>query len=472
VDGADEALPQILAQLSMLSFEKLTIRRGTLLVEAQDRNSEILSDLSLEVVASSKGAYSAKGSASYRGTTVSFDGTWTMPAERTWPLRIPVKASIKAAYLGANIDGGLIVSGGLRLQGAADVSARKLREVARWFGVVGSPSIDLNDFRLKGTLDWSGGTLAFSRASMVMDGSESTGALAIGTFGPRPSIDGTLAFQHLDLSRFSGWAPSLASLWPLGFSAPEEEEASLLTKFDADLRMSAAKVTVPHLQTGAGAATIAVKKGQLQAEIAELEVEGGSFGGVIGADMSGPLPRYMLRGRLENVDAGRSLAGLLHRNPLQGRSTISLDVTGSGSDVADVLRTLSGKASITLNEGGRLGLDLRALLYAAQRADVVGWAAAGKGQTALEQLDARVNVAGGIATAEMLAAKSAGLVVSGSGSVDIANRLLDVTLEFSNAAPVDRTVQGNRLLLTGDWTSPSIRVDKLPRRAAAPSTAR
>ena len=469
ISAVEEDLPLILAQLSLLDFQSLQIRRGTITIANQSGGTETFSDVTAEITSNRKGGYAAKGSATYRGSSVTYDTSWTVPAERKAPLRVPVKAALKSAILNANIDGRLTVSDDLRLQGLADLTAGKLRHVARWFGIPVSNGSELQDVRVKGTLDWGAGVLTFSRASVAMDGNEGTGALALDTTKTMPSFDGTLAFETLDLSRYLARGPNLASLWPMGFGLGDDDAAPpALTRIDADMRLSATKIVVPHLQTGRGAATVSLVGGKLQADIAELELEGGSFDGQIAADMATPVPHYKLTGKLENVDPGRSLAGLLHRNPLQGRANISLDLAGSGHDMKGVLNTLSGKAGLALSDaGGRLGLDLRALMYATQRSSTKGWASAGKGQTALEALDLRMRVVDGVVIAEHMLAKSAGLTIAGNGRVNVAQQLLDVALQFNNA---ERAPAGSEtLLVSGTWAEPEFRAESTPpKRAAAP----
>lgn len=157
---------------------------------------------------------------------------------------------------------------------------------------------------------------------------------------------------------------------------------------------------------------------------------------------------------------------MLHRNPLQGRANITLSLTGTGHDTGDLLNTLSGKVGLTLSESGRLGLDLRALLYAAQRANVKGWAAAGKGQTALESLDARLQIENGVILSEQLHAKSASLSIAGSGRLSLVSKALDAALLLTNAS--GEKASGDTLLFTGSCLEPTIRVEQVPRRTANP----
>jgi AsmA protein len=459
-----EFLPAIVDQLAALAFDKLIVRKGTVVVASNDARNSTFSDVTAEITSNRKGTYAAKGSASFRGSVINYEASWSLPAPgRKLSLRVPLKLTVTSPALEASVDGKLAVTDGLRLYGSADVSVRRLRELAKWFGIDDASVLDLQDLRIKSSLDWGAGTLTFSRATVSVDGNEGAGALALATSSPVPAIDATLAFQKLDLTRYS----PVASLWPAVWSAAGESGASL-TSLDVDLRMSAAKVMLPYVQTGRGAVTIALKNGRLLADVAELELEGGSFSGQMNADFTGSVPRYSVRGKLENVDAGRCVSELLHRNPLQGRANILLDLVGSGGAAADVLSSLSGKVNFNLNEGGRLGLDLRALRYAVQRGVAKGWSAAGKGQTALEQLDARLSLHTGVVFAEQLQAKGGGLTINGSGSINMPQRLLDVTLQFGNAGGERPGIGGDAVVLSGPWNDPVISADRLPSHASAP----
>jgi hypothetical protein len=466
INVVEEMLPLVLGQLSSWNFQSLQIRRGEVSIIDRAGRTETLSDVAAMITNSRKGSYTAKGTASYRGSSVAFDSSWSLPADRKAPLRVPVKIAVKCAILNASIDGRLDVSNDLRLQGSIDLSASKLRHVARWFAIPISGGGEFQDVRVKGALDWGDGILTFSRATIAVDGNEGTGAIALDTSKAIPSFDGTLAFDTLDLSRYLARGPSLASFWPLGFGGEDETAPSMLTGIDADMRFSAAKISVPYLQTGRGAATIALTNGKLQASIAELELEGGSFGGQITVGANGAGRHYKVNGKLENVDAGRALSELLHRNPLQGRANVTLELAGSGNSLKAVLASLSGKAGFALSDAGRLGLDLRALLYAGQRSPARGWASAGKGQTPLDQLDLRASIVDGVVVTDRLHAKSSGSIISGNARVNVAEQLLDVTLQFNN--PERAASGGEALMVSGTWADPEFRVETAPKRAAAP----
>ena len=107
----------------------------------------------------------------------------------------------------------------------------------------------------------------------------------------------------------------------------------IIRHVDADLRISAPKVALKGYGLGRGAATITVRSGKLLADIAELELllrQGR-------ARRSPPIaneivPRYTLRGKVENFEAGPAGAALFGAAVLTGRSTLALDIDGCRAD--------------------------------------------------------------------------------------------------------------------------------------------
>src|SRR5262249_61270844 len=77
------------------------------------------------------------------------------------------------------------------------------------------------------------------------------------------------------------------SAWDLSFPT--------IRQLDADLRLSAAKVTVHGYAFGRAAATIAVHDGKLLADIAELELPAGTASARVTADVHALGPRHRLR---------------------------------------------------------------------------------------------------------------------------------------------------------------------------------
>ena len=141
-----------------------------------------------------------------------------------------------------------------------------------------------------------------------------------------------------------------------------------------------------------------------------------------------------------------------------------------------------------LIEPGRLGIDLKALAYAAKSANRVGWLAAGKGGTAIDQLDLRYSISNGALAIDPFEARSSTMSFKGAGKVDMRSRLLDMTVTLGAAValpvpaspakpvqavqpttPPEPNANIDVLVIRGDWTDPAISMLGRPFTTSAPT---
>jgi hypothetical protein len=189
-------------------------------------------------------------------------------------------------------------------------------------------------------------------------------------------------------------------------------------------------------------------------------------------DVNGDVPKLGLKGKLSSVDPGRVFTSWIKRNPLQGRGELTVEGSGTGAALPAMISNFAGRGTFRLIEHGRLGLDLKALTYAAQNAKHVGWAAAGKGSTALEQLELRYSISNGALTLDHLHARSGTTALAGSGKVDVRDRILDVNITSGQVTPgvgsLPTTSAKTVLVLRGDWNDPAISIMGSPFTLTAP----
>ena len=464
--GIDTVAPLLVDQLTAMGFDSLTLRRGTLYVTAADGSWETISDIQAELTGRRKGQVSGRGSFTIRGQRLAFDATLAPGAERRNAPRWPMKLALKGDLLEASFDGHLDVAESLQLSGQAELSTPSVRRGVRWFGVLVPSSEGLNAASVKGQINWARHTLAFEDAKVVIDGNEASGALVLHVGGDRPLIDGALAFNALDLSPYVEAARSQSFLFDRQTASWSAFDLSfpLIRHFDADLRISAPKVAVKGYGLGSGAATITVRSGKLLADIAELELYSGKVGVQVTVNTNELVPRYTLRGKVENFEAGPAGTALFEATVLTGRSTLSLDLAAAGQTPAEIVRGLSGKVALTMAEGGRVGLDIKALRAAAKADGPPGWGLLAKGQTGLEQIDARAFVRDGVLITELVQARSGGAVgVTASGRVDLAERTLDLYLSVKPNVPADKPLKpadmagAEAVTVRGFWQAPFVR---------------
>lgn len=446
--SAEQALAEsapLISQLLAFGYDALTIRRGTVNIVSEGGVSETLSEVEAEVSGRRKGYFSIKGSFLFRGQRLKIDTAVTQPQEKKKTHLWQLRAALHSAFLDAKFDGQADVAQDIQLTGLADLTAPSLRRVARWMSVPLANAEGLNATSIKGQFTWARNVLALEQAKVSIDANEGTGTLSLNLNAERPSIDGTLAFNSFNL------APYVEGLRPqtFGFERPSTSWSNLDLSFplvryvDTDLRLSAPRVAYNGFEMGRTAATLSTRGGKLLIDIAEMELGSASVSLQLSTDTNEMVPRYVLRGKVQNFDAAQSAAALLSSSPWSGKGIISLDVAGSGQAPGEILRALSGKASIQMAQGMRLPIDLKALRSLVKQGPVAGWPALLKGYTQLDALDLRLLFERGVATFDTMQARSGSNAYALSGTVKLADAEMDLRVAARTGLPQDRPLRSS-----------------------------
>lgn len=462
----DPAAP-LIQQIAQLGYDLVTIRRGTLHIVAADGSVlETLTDIQAEVTGRRKGQIAGRGSFLVRGQRLAFDATVGQAADKRLPLRWPLKASLKGTLIDASFDGQIDVADDLQLSGSVEISTPSLRRVGRWFGLPLHTTEGFNAATVKGQLSWVRQQLAFEKAKVTVDGNEANGRLTLSLAGERPLIDATLDFTALNLTPYV----ESARLQFLGFDLPATSWSSfdlslpMIRYLDADLRISARKLALRGYAFGQAGATITAQAGKLQADLTELELNSGNATAQVTVIMSEAMPRYALRGKIENIDAGAVSALWLGGAGLSGRAILTTDLTTTGYSPTDLIKRLSGKASMTVADG-RLPVDLKALRAVAKANEVSAWGKLAKSQIGLDQVEGRALIIDGVAFGDLFQARSGSTALAASGRFGLTDGNMDLRLTMKPNVPTDRPLQaadmvgGEVISLRGPWHEPLVRLE-------------
>jgi len=463
----------LVAAFQKLQFDTLAVRDSSVRIKLSDGSILVLDELTTDVTAKPNGTVRAVGSFVFRGAKVAFDttlGTDLDPQSGSHP----ITASLTSPLLSASLDGDIMVGETPRLLSPqAELNIPNVRRAARWLGAGWPPGSGLRDFHAKGQLEWVNHTVALQKATVQMDGNEATGTLSVNFSGARPAVDGTLGLQALDLSKYvnasgSSEGASEKSLLSM-VSAASGLEFPLIQIVEADLRLSSGSVILPGVSIGRSAATISLKGGKMIADIAELEIDDGTKGGgQLRIDTNGPSPSYDIRGKLEALDLGRAGRAIFGHPTIQGRGDVIVEISASGDTGTTLLGSLDGKLSVTLVEGGQLGLDLDQLTAATNSPQPKSvWQAASSSTTAIDTLDARFAVAKGIIRTEVAEAVAGSRAMKAEGAIDLPSRRLDIELAIGDRAKADAAEPTNPgkidvIDMHGPWTDPSLRPAATP----------
>jgi len=461
-----EPVPPLIQQIGALGFDVVAIRRGTLHVVMGDGGVETLTDIQAEVKKNRRGQIASQGSFTVRGQRLAFDTTFGQP-DKTQPQRWPLQVSFKASLLQGTFNGHADLSEGLQLVGQTELAITSLRRVGRWFGLPLYVTEGFNATTVKGDLTWARRSLAFEKARIAVDGNEGNGRLALNLAGDRPLLEATLDFANLNLTPYLDAARTqlFGFELPVTWGASFDTSLPMIRYLDADMRISANRIALKDLGFGQGGATVTAQAGKLRADIAEVELpSGGSLSAQVTAIMTEAVPRYAVRAKVESLEMGPATARLLGSPALTGRAGLTFDLTSTGYTLTELTRRLSGKAALSMPEGGRLALDLRAVHQAA-KAGQRGWAALARSHTNVERLEARSLIIDGVAFAEDIQARAGDLALALAGRLGLVDGNMDARLVLKPGAPSDASQKpadagaSEVVTLRGPWPDPMLRAE-------------
>jgi AsmA protein len=465
-DG-QEPLPPLIQQMGALAFDLITIRRGTLHVTALDGSVETLTDLQAELKRTRRGQIACLGSFTVRGQRLAFDATFGQP-DKKQPLRWPLQMSFKSSLLQGSFDGLVDLREDVQLAGQTELAIASLRRVGRWFGLPLYLTEGFNTTTIKGDLVWARRSLAFEKARIAVDGNEGNGGVVLNLAGERPRLEATLDFGQLNLTPYVDATRTqfFGFELPVTWGASFDTSLPMIRYLDADMRISANRVMLRDFAFGQGGATVTAQAGKLHADIAELEMPGGgTLTAQVTAIMTEAAPRYAVRAKVESLEMGPATARLLGAPALAGRAGLTFDLTSTGYSLTELTRRLSGKAALSMPEGGRVALDLRAVRKAAKPGQR-GWAGLARSHTNVERLEGRALIIEGVAFAEDIQARSGDLVLALGGRLGLVDGHMDARLVLKPAAPSDaaaRTAEtgvSETVTLRGPWPDPVLRSEE------------
>src|SRR5690606_14487915 len=136
-----------------------------------------------------------------RGRKLEFNTTLDLGKAARTERRLPIQARISGNLIEANLRGHLSAGNRARLIAPnSELKLTDLGEAARWLGLGWPVRSAIQAFSAVGLIDWSAGVLVFQNAVFNFDENRATGAMTFNYQSPRPQVDGTLAFDQLELS--------------------------------------------------------------------------------------------------------------------------------------------------------------------------------------------------------------------------------------------------------------------------------
>jgi AsmA protein len=295
-----------------------------------------------------------------------------------------------------------------------------------------------------------------------------SGTLDDGAFDGWASVDVAskpLVKLDIDFRRLAFATPNATSSPGAPWSnAPIELNG--LNYVDAQIRLSAAQMTIADASFAPAAIEAVLAGGVLKASAADLGAYGGQASGEVIMDASSGNPNYAAHIDLLGVRALPLLQSLAGFDKLDGKMQAKIAVRSAGASQRAIMSNLNGTAFVNFQDGAVRGLNVARMIRSLASATLSGWPETRDETTDLSQLAASFNVERGQATTTDLNLVGPLVRVTGTGTVDVGTKSLAFRVEPKLVATtegqgraIDPVGLGIPVVIDGPWASPRIYPD-------------
>jgi AsmA protein len=368
-----------------------------------------------------------------------------------------LKFRASAGPLKAAFDGVISDRPSLKIDGTLAANAASLREALQWSGGHALPAGGLGTFALKARATVTPRMISLSDLNVQVDGNVAEGALSYATTG-RQSFQGTLAVDDLDLN------PYVSTFQLIAENTRDWDRRSLVldwfSGWEADVRLSAARVQLPHAEFGRTAIAANMRAGRFVVTVGEAQAFDGVITGAIAIARSETGADFDSQMQFSGVNLQHCLSHLFDIDVLSGSGDLAFSVSSSGRSVKELAGNLSGNVDVAATEGGIRGLDVEQVMRRLQRSPLAGGDLR-SGRTPFDKLNIRLRIAQGLATIDDVALKGPNVRLAVTGTTSIPERELNLagTANLISAEPDAATLFELPFTVKGQWTSPSIVAD-------------
>ena len=357
-----------------------------------------------------------------------------------------------------NFDGNGNISDHPFAIGQLQLRARSASTLEAWVEGKPLPPAPIGAIAVNTNVTMSAQAWKMDNLSLSLDDSNATGVLGIAwnrTRGPR--IDGTLAFDQLDL------APIVSSAQTAQSSSAVPLDRTLLKQFSLDLRLSAQEVSYGTAALTDVAAGVMVENGRASIDIGDGTFAGGTISGRIalaGSDTEGGQMQFTLKNAdLTPVAASLGLTGPL---PL-GRGVLSVDLLADRPLQTLTKDGISGEIRYSANDGSVANFDMPEFERLAAQGRAFSISHATNGSFAFTRADIVATLRTGVAELTTADITSEGRTLSLAGTIPVGSGTLALVGAIRTGGD---TTPATRFFVDGSWPNPLI--SPLPASAAQP----
>ncbi|MEH3144918.1 MAG: AsmA family protein [Methylobacterium frigidaeris] len=365
-------------------------------------------------------------------------------ASATWAAETPSAGSL-------DLEGTGTWAGGLRLAGSGRMVTASMPATLGWFGGTLPLAPLLGAVSLEGRFESRADRIELPDLRIGLGGNRFEGAGAVVLGDGRLAVSATLAAERLALDLPSGraddWGRQLLDVTPY-------------TGGDLDLRLSVGTAHLGPVGAEDVAAGLLIREGIVEATLGRATIRGGTLKGRATLLSGDAGLEAKAQGSVDRIDLGTVLADLGAPRWLLGRARGTLSLEGSGWDLTEISRRLTGRASLALDGGEILGLGLA---DATQRA---GSPLRRGGRTPFERAQVTLSLSDGVGDIVQGQIRGSTVVAGLRGRVWLPDRRLGVWVELEPRLQGTAEAGPASLVeISGPWAEPVVRL--IPTRNPA-----
>jgi AsmA protein len=349
----------------------------------------------------------------------------------------------------------------LRAMLPEDAAARRNVPVELTFE---APSLITGILTTKADVRVAGTMLRVNGVTGTLGGKPFTGWASV-DFASKPLVKIDLDIQDLVIGTPTQTTPSGQTPATTAWSdAPFDLRG--LNYVDADVRISAARMTYGDLHIAPLAFGATLNRGILAAKFENLGIYDGFANGALTLDASGATPRLSLQGDLSGIRALPMLSGLADFDRLEGKLQAKFAVQSSGNTARAMMSNLEGTAFLDFRDGKIRGINVAQMIRALTASTLNGWQSDEVQATDLSQLSASFRIAQGKAETGDLVLAGPLVRMRGTGTVDLGGKTLALRVEpklvmtiQGQGGEADPVGLGIPVMIQGPWAAPQIYPD-------------
>ena len=291
-------------------------------------------------------------------------------------------------------------------------------------------------------------------------------------FAP-PRLNFDIDIDQLDLDKYAPQADGKAAGGSAGAGTDKPIDVSALRALNATGKIRIGSLKTTNLKATNVRLDIKAAGGRVDISPLSANLYEGSMSGAMTVNATQATPVFAIKQNLSSVAIGPLLRDLANKDNLEGKGTVSVDVTTQGATVSALKKALNGGASVNLRDGSIKGIDIAGSIRDArarlgsltgqqqQQADK-------NKKTEFSELSGTFNIRNGVAHNNDLSLKSPLLRVGGEGDINIGedtvNYLVKASIVGTLTGQDGRSVSDLRgvtvpVRATGPLTAPSFALD-------------